>query len=95
MQSILREIHLSDLIRAHEGNPDFHDDDPAKIHWAKFNMMGRFIDTISQCQKACEDTRAYYQPYNATIYQSFCIETPNDLMSEDVRNSIRYDCCLD
>ena len=38
---VCREIHLSDLIRAHEGNPDYHDDDPGKIHWAKFNMMAQ------------------------------------------------------
>ncbi|KAK7694634.1 hypothetical protein QCA50_001821 [Cerrena zonata] len=81
------EIHLSDLIRAHEGNPDFHDDDPAKIHWAKFNMMGRFIDTISQCQKACIDTRAYYQQANFDIYKSFCIETPHDLLSPDMQTA--------
>ncbi|KAI1797867.1 ras GEF [Ganoderma leucocontextum] len=53
------EIHLSDLIRAHEGNPDYHDDDPSKIHWAKFNMMARFIDTIVQCQKGCRESGDY------------------------------------
>ncbi|OBZ79616.1 hypothetical protein A0H81_01150 [Grifola frondosa] len=46
-----REIHLSDLIRAHEGNPDYHDDDPNKIHWAKFNMMARFVDAILNARR--------------------------------------------
>jgi len=53
------EIHLSDLIRAHEGNSDYHDDDPNKIHWAKFNMMARFIDAITQCQKGCRESTDY------------------------------------
>ncbi|CCM01971.1 uncharacterized protein FIBRA_04044 [Fibroporia radiculosa] len=55
------EIHLSDLIRAHEGNTDYHDEDPTKIHWAKFNMMARFIDVICQCQERCRthDEPAY------------------------------------
>ncbi|KAH9946633.1 ras GEF [Amylocystis lapponica] len=53
------EIHLSDLIRAHEGNSDYYDDDPTKIHWAKFNMMGRFIDAIASCQKACRESGGY------------------------------------
>ena len=50
-----REIHTSDLIRADVGNKDFQDDDPTKIHWEKFNMIGRFIDSISQCQNSCRE----------------------------------------
>ena len=50
-----REIHTSDLIRADVGNKDFHDDDRTKIHWEKFNMIGRFIDSITQCQDACRE----------------------------------------
>ena len=45
-----REVHLSDLIRAHEGNGDFHPNDPSKIHWAKFNMMGKFVHLVKQYQ---------------------------------------------
>jgi hypothetical protein len=41
---------LSDLIRAHVGNGDFHPEDPSKIHWAKFNMMGRFVHLVKQYQ---------------------------------------------
>lgn len=55
---IRREIHLSDLIRAHEGNPDYQDD-PSKIHWAKFNMMARFIDVITQCQDGCRASEQF------------------------------------
>jgi len=44
------EVHLSDLIRAHVGNGDFHPDDPSKIHWAKFNMIGRFVILVKQYQ---------------------------------------------
>ncbi len=45
-----REVHLSDLIRAHVGNGDLHPDDTSKIHWAKFNMMGRFVHLVKQYQ---------------------------------------------
>ncbi|KAI0078895.1 ras GEF [Panus rudis PR-1116 ss-1] len=79
------EIHLSDLIRAHEGNPDFHDDDPSKIHWAKFNMMGRFIDTIVSCQKACRDLNSYNYPKKYEIYETFCIENPHWLMVDELQ----------
>ncbi|KAI0068347.1 ras GEF [Artomyces pyxidatus] len=49
------EVHLSDLIRAHEGNDDFHPSDPTKIHWAKFNMIGKFIHTTTEFQAHCRD----------------------------------------
>lgn len=45
-----REIHLSDLIKAHVGNRDFHPEEPTKVHWAKFNMMGKFIHLVMQYQ---------------------------------------------
>lgn len=41
---------MSDLIRAHIGNGDFHPDDSSKVHWAKFNMMGKFIHLVKQYQ---------------------------------------------
>jgi len=44
------EVHLSDLIRAHVGNGDFHPNDSSKVHWAKFNMMGKFIHLVKQYQ---------------------------------------------
>ncbi|KAF8271479.1 ras guanine nucleotide exchange factor domain-containing protein [Lactarius quietus] len=48
-------FHLSDLIRAHVGNGDFHPEDSAKIHWAKFNMMGRFVHLVKKYQVRCRD----------------------------------------
>ncbi|KAI9435016.1 ras GEF [Lactarius psammicola] len=47
------EVHLSDLIRAHIGNGDFHPEDSSKIHWAKFNMMGRFVHLVKHYQLRC------------------------------------------
>ncbi|KAI0793485.1 ras guanine nucleotide exchange factor domain-containing protein [Abortiporus biennis] len=81
------EIHLSDLIRAHEGNPDFHDDDPTKIHWAKFNMMGRFIDSITQCQKGCLERGTYDVDYIPEIYKLLLFEEPQYLMDEEMQRS--------
>lgn len=56
------EVHISDLIRAHEGNPDFSPTEPNKIHWGKFNMLGRFIQTTMQCQIQCQTTSDYNFP---------------------------------
>ncbi|TEB35021.1 ras GEF [Coprinellus micaceus] len=53
------EVHLMDLVRANEGNLDFNEADPTKIHWGKFNMMGRFIDTTTQCQVQCRNSTDY------------------------------------
>ncbi|THV04927.1 ras GEF [Dendrothele bispora CBS 962.96] len=53
------EVHMSDLIRAHEANDDFQSSDRTKIHWAKFNMMGRFITSTTQCQAQCRSTTDY------------------------------------
>ena len=40
---INREVHLSDLHRADQGNPDTKPDEPTMINWAKYNMIGQFI----------------------------------------------------
>ncbi|KAK7058945.1 hypothetical protein VNI00_001569 [Paramarasmius palmivorus] len=56
------EVHMSDLIRAHEGNDDFNSSDPTKVHWGKFNMMGRFITSTTQCQAQCRATSDYNYP---------------------------------
>ncbi|KAH8988952.1 ras GEF, partial [Lactarius akahatsu] len=54
------EVHLSDLIRAHVGNGDFHPEDPSKIHWAKFNMMGRFVHLVKKYQLRCRGVEDGY-----------------------------------
>ncbi|KZT22121.1 ras GEF [Neolentinus lepideus HHB14362 ss-1] len=48
-------VHLSDLIRTHEGNPDVSPNDTNLIHWGKFHLMGKFIRGIRQRQVQCED----------------------------------------
>lgn len=79
------EIHLSDLIRAHEGNTDFHDDDPNHIHWEKFNMMGRFIDGIIQCQQACRETKAFQSfPEDQKAQDLLLFSKDNHLMEPEV-----------
>ncbi|KAI0094911.1 ras guanine nucleotide exchange factor domain-containing protein [Irpex rosettiformis] len=81
------EIHLSDLIRAHEGNSDFHDDDPTHIHWEKWNMMGRFIDGITQCQQACrEDTKYEAATGDVQAKDVLLLDKTSYLMDEDQRN---------
>jgi hypothetical protein len=63
----LREVHLLDLIRAHEGNPDHNDAHPSKIHWAKFNMIGKFIAGTVQAQEQCRQSPEYRFEENPAI----------------------------
>jgi hypothetical protein len=73
---------MSDLIRAHEGNPNVSPDDPTKIHWGKFNMFGRFIQTTTHCQIQCQTTSDYDLPDRDRILKIVFNEY---VMSEDVR----------
>lgn len=53
---------MSDLIRSHEGNADTNSSDSTKVHWGKFNMMGRFISNTTQCQAQCRNSTDYNFP---------------------------------
>jgi hypothetical protein len=50
---------MSDLIRAHEGNAESNPDYPNKIHWGKFNMIGKFVHSTTLCQVQCRSTQDY------------------------------------
>jgi hypothetical protein len=50
---------MQDLIKANEGNPNQREDDPTMIHWGKYNMIGRFIGTVVQCQTQCRSSPSY------------------------------------
>ncbi|KAH9486912.1 Ras guanine nucleotide exchange factor P [Psilocybe cubensis] len=63
------EVHMTDLIRAHEGNGDSNPAYPDKIHWGKFNMMGRFISSTLQCQAQCRNSHDYDFPERPAITQ--------------------------
>ncbi|KAG1825958.1 ras guanine nucleotide exchange factor domain-containing protein [Suillus subaureus] len=78
------EVHMSDLIRAHEGNPNVNLEDPTKIHWGKFNMFGRFIQTTSHCQIQCQTNPDYCLPSRDRILKVIFNEY---VMSEDMQTS--------
>lgn len=80
-----REVHLMDLVRANEGNMDFNEADPTKIHWGKFNMMGRFIDTTTQCQVQCRNSSDYDFPERPAMAE-LLVRRP--VMPEEVRGSL-------
>ncbi|KAL5527520.1 hypothetical protein ACEPAG_6321 [Sanghuangporus baumii] len=65
------EVHTSDLRRAHEGNPDFKHDDPSKVHWAKFNMIGKFVGTTTELQDQCRGPNGYDLTENPQIMLLF------------------------
>lgn len=74
---------MSDLIRAHEGNADSNPDYPNKIHWGKFNMMGKFISSTTQCQDQCRNAVEYNFPERPHIRK--LMEHP--VMTSEVRVS--------
>ncbi|KAL1670370.1 ras guanine nucleotide exchange factor domain-containing protein [Schizophyllum commune] len=78
------EVHISDLIRANEGNPDYFQSDPSKIHWGKFNMMGRFVSQTTQYRTQCQSSADYNFPRREHIEQ--LLNTPF-LMSVDMQKS--------
>ncbi|PPQ64266.1 hypothetical protein CVT24_008404 [Panaeolus cyanescens] len=78
------EVHISDLIKAHEGNGDINEDAPTKIHWGKFNMMGRFITSTLQCQAQCRNSNDYDFPERPAIAE---LITRRPVMSEEMQKS--------
>lgn len=90
-----REIHTSDLIRADVGNKDFQDEDVTKVHWEKFNMIGRFIDSISQCQQACREincredsareNQGYTEEEDPRVRELLLLNRKNLLLDREVR----------
>jgi hypothetical protein len=76
---------MSDLIRAHEGNPDENANVLGKVHWGKYNMMGKFINNTTQCQAQCRNTSDYDFPERPHIRQ-LLMKVP--LMSDEV--SLRF-----
>ncbi|KAJ7225494.1 ras guanine nucleotide exchange factor domain-containing protein [Mycena pura] len=78
------EVHLSDLIRAHEANEDVNPSDPTKIHWGKFNMMGRFISSTTQCQAQCRAVSDYNFPSRPQIADMLRVQF---IMNEEMQKS--------
>jgi hypothetical protein len=50
-------VHLSELQRTGDGNPDFADDQPELAHWGKFAILGKIVDVLVSCQRQTEATR--------------------------------------
>jgi hypothetical protein len=45
-----REVHSSDILKAHTNNVNTDESDLSKIHWAKWNLIGKFIHELVQLQ---------------------------------------------
>ncbi|KAJ7706156.1 ras guanine nucleotide exchange factor domain-containing protein [Mycena rosella] len=76
------EVHMSDLIRAHEANDDVNPTDSTKIHWGKFNMMGRFINSTTQCQAQCRAVNDYDFPQRQHISEMLL---SNSIMNDEMQ----------
>lgn len=90
LTSTSREVHTSDLRRANEGNPDVNIEDTSKINWAKYSMIGRFVDTTTQLQQRCRGPGGYSLVENTMLSYLFDI-TP---MSYEVRIIPLIHLCL-
>jgi hypothetical protein len=49
------EVHSSDILRAHTNNIDSDDSDSSKIHWAKWNLIAKFIFEMVHFQDLSRD----------------------------------------
>jgi hypothetical protein len=84
--STLRGSCKSDLIRAHEGNPNVNLGDPSKIHWGKCNMFDRLIQTTTHCQAQCRTNPDYCLPSRDRMLKVIFNEY---VMSEEVRLDLK------
>lgn len=86
---------MSDLIRAQQANADR---DGERIHWGKFNMMGKFINTTTQCQVRIlskAHNSAYDIQENLAI-QELVFKRNHFLMSTEVRSfALTYNIYID
>lgn len=74
-------VHMSDLLKSQEGNRDVHDSDPRLIHWAKFSMISRFVDTVVECQDKIRRERAYMFPTRPRVLELLLCD---ELMDSEV-----------
>ncbi|KAF9453797.1 ras GEF [Macrolepiota fuliginosa MF-IS2] len=79
------EVHIADMIKAQEANRDFKEDDPTRIHWAKFSMMGRFVSVTFQCQNQCRSSTDYHFPDRRNISELFIKRTVMSLEMQRAR----------
>ncbi|KAL0951160.1 hypothetical protein HGRIS_007892 [Hohenbuehelia grisea] len=78
------EVHMNDLIRAHEGNKDSDSNDPTKIHWGKYHLVGRLVGTPTACQAQCRASHEYHFEEKPSI-KKLVFETP--VMDEEFQKS--------
>jgi hypothetical protein len=65
-------------VKTDGGNSDSHPDDPDKIHWGKYDVMGKIIATLSQCQATCRETEEYNFPHRLHIWSLVVGDTVMD-----------------
>ncbi|KAJ3575638.1 hypothetical protein NP233_g979 [Leucocoprinus birnbaumii] len=78
------EVHIADMVKAQENNRDHKEDDPERIHWAKFSMMGRFVSITAQCQSQCQSSTDYDFPERTHISDLFLKRT---VMSSELQRA--------
>ena len=81
LTKIFREVHLSDLRRADEGNPESKAGESSKINWAKYDMIGQFIAYLTTIQERCTANDGYRLTENIYIGQLLDVS----VMDYDVR----------
>ncbi|KAF5355854.1 hypothetical protein D9756_003782 [Leucocoprinus leucothites] len=79
------EVHIADMVKAQENNRDHKEDDPERIHWAKFSMMGRFVSITTQCQNQCRSSTDYNFKERTKISDLFTKRTVMSLELQRIR----------
>lgn len=77
---------MADLIKANEGNTDIDAADSTKIHWGKFNMMGRFISSTTVCQSQCVLSLENEYRFPVREHIKVLLNTPY-LMNDDAQHA--------
>ncbi|KAF8591835.1 ras GEF [Ramaria rubella] len=77
------EVHTFDMVRANESNPNYKLDDPNKIHWGKFTLMGRMITMLQSLQDKIRSSGQYDYPERKWIREMLS----NDVMDEETIRS--------
>lgn len=73
--SVLRGVHLQDILSISDGNPSKRQSDGA-VHWRKFALMDEAVTAVIRCQ---QHARSY--PCNSAV-EKLILDVP--VMDEDV-----------
>lgn len=73
-------------MRAHESNINHNPDDPSKIHWGKFTLLGKMITMLQGLQDKIRTSGAHNFPERPFIRQ----QVEYEVMDTEVRLMLHF-----